>query len=168
MKRRTFLARSLGVALLGASIATLPGCGFQLRGAGAANAVGIDRLTLAATPSALSDSVSRVLRNTGIALSDAAPLRLNLGAERIQQLALSGGSGTHEIELQLTVPFSVQRTADNAYLLNQQQVQVATTFRANDDELLTRDNDRERALESLRRDAAQRLLNRLRNLDAAR
>lgn len=169
MKRRTFLARALGVALLGASLVALPGCGFQLRGTGATHDVGIDSLALAATPSALSDSVSRALRDAGIALNDAAPLRLNLGTERIQEIDLSGGdSGTHEIELQLGVAFSVQRTGDDAYLLDQQQVQVATTFRANDSELLTQDDDRERALESLRRDAAQRLLNRLRNLDAAR
>ncbi|MDW5376772.1 hypothetical protein R6258_07545 [Halomonas sp. HP20-15] len=169
MKRRTFLARTLSVALVGASIAALPGCGFHLRGTGATQNLGIERLALAATPSALSDSVSRALRDAGIELSDAAPLRLNLGEERIQEIDLSGGnSGTHEIELQLEAPFSVQRTADNAYLLDQQQVQVATTFRANDDELLTRDDDREQALEALRRDAAQRLIDRLSNLDAAR
>lgn len=167
MKRRTFLARSFSVALLGAGIAALPGCGFHLRNTGAAHDVGIDSLALVATPSPLGDSVSRALRDAGIELSDAAPLRLNLGTERIREIDLSGtDSGTQEIELQLEVPFSVQRTGDNAYLLDQQQIQVATTFRANDSELLTRDDDRERALESLRRDAAQRLLDRLRNLDS--
>lgn len=166
MKRRTFLARSLGIALLGAGIAALPGCGFHLRGTGATPDVGIDSLALAATPSPLADSVSRALRNAGIERSDAAALRLNLGEERIQEIDLSGGdSGGQEIELQLAVPFSVQRSADNAYLLSQQRVAVSTTFRANDGELLTRDDDRERALESLRREAAQRLIDRLRNLD---
>ncbi|WP_136066717.1 LPS-assembly lipoprotein LptE [Modicisalibacter radicis] len=169
MKRRTFLTRSLSVALLGAGIAALPGCGFHLRDTGASQDVGIDSLALAATPSALGDSVGRALRDAGIELSDAAALRLNLGTERIQEIDLSaGGSGTREIELQLEVPFSVQRTGDDAYLLDQQRVAVATTFRANDNELLTQDDDRERALESLRRDAAQRLLDRLRNLDASR
>ncbi len=169
MKRRTFLARSLSAALVGASIVALPGCGFHLRGTRQTQGVGIDRLALAATPSALSDSVSRALRGAGITLNDAAPLRLNLGEERLQEIGLSGSdSGTHEIELQLEVPFSVQRTDDDAYLLDQQQVQVVTTFRANNDELLTRDENRERALETLYRDAAQRLLDRLRNLDTTR
>ncbi|MEA3250373.1 MAG: hypothetical protein U9Q35_02145 [Pseudomonadota bacterium] len=169
MKRRTFLARSLSAALLGAGISALPGCGFQLRGTGATQDAGIARLALATTPSALSDSVTRALRDAGIELIDGAPLRLNLGTERIQEISLSGSdSGTQEIELQLEVPFSIQRTADDAYLLDQQRMQVTTTFRANDNELLTRDDDREQALEALRRDAAQRLIDRLRNLDATR
>ena len=169
MKRRTFLARSLSAALLAAGIVALPGCGFHLRGTENTQDVGIERLALAATPSALSDSVSRALRDAGIELSDAAPLRLNLGEERVQEISLSGSdSGTQEVELQLEVPFTVQRTADDAYLLDQQRIQVTTTFRANDDELLTRDDDREQALEALRRNAAQRLIDRLRNLGATR
>lgn len=164
MKRRTFLTKSLGVMAAGAAMASLAGCGFHLRGR--SEPLGFDRLTLTAPIGELADSVRRELRNADVTLTDDAPLRVNLGSERIQEYELTaGGSGSQEIELNLTVPFSVQRASDNAYLLDQQRIEVVTTYLTNDDNLLVQGDLREQALDDLRREAARQLLSRLRSLD---
>ena len=164
MKRRTFLTKSLGVMVTGAAVASLAGCGFHLRGQ--SEPLGFDRLTLVAPIGELADSVRRELTNADVALVDDAPLRVNLGPESIQEYTLTaGGSGSQEIELRLSAPFSVQRTRDDAYLINQQQIEVATTYLANDSNLLVLSDLREQALDDLRREAARQLLNRLRSLD---
>lgn len=160
MKRRTFI-KSLGVMAAGASLA---GCGFHLRGQ--SEPLGFDRLTLVAPIGELADSVRRELTNADVALVDEAPLRVNLGPENIQEYTLTaGGSGSQEIELRLSAPFSVQRTRDGAYLINQQQIEVVTTYLTNDDNLLVLSDLREQALDDLRREAARQLISRLRSLD---
>ncbi|SDM20221.1 Lipopolysaccharide-assembly [Modicisalibacter muralis] len=163
MKRRTFL-KSLGVIATGVAMGGLAGCGFHLRGQG--EPLGFDRLTLTAPIGELTDSVRRELANADVMLVDDAPLRVNLGPENIQEYTLTAGdTGTQEIELRLTAPFSVQRTRDGAYLLDQQRIEVVTTYLANDDDLLVLGDLREQALEDLRREAARQLLSRLRSLD---
>lgn len=165
MKRRTFLTRSLGLASAGLVAATLPGCGFHLRGLDLPT-LGIDRLALSAPIGELTDIVRRQLINDGVTLTEEAPLRVNLGHERIEEFILTGGdSGSQEIELRLRVPFSVQRTSDNAYLLDQQLIEVTTFYQVSDSNLLVRSDLRKRALDELRNDAARQLLYRLRALD---
>ncbi|HET8790932.1 MAG TPA: LPS assembly lipoprotein LptE [Modicisalibacter sp.] len=164
MKRRTFLTKSLGMMATGVAMASLAGCGFHLRGQ--REPLSFDRLTLVAPIGELADYVRRELRNAEVALVGDAPLRVSLGPERIEEFVLTaGGSGSQEIELHLTAPFSVQRTRDGAYLLNQQWVEVTTTYLANDDNLLVRGDLREQALDDLRREAARQLLTRLRALE---
>ncbi len=110
--------------------------------------------------------MTRELDNAGVTLAEDAPLRVNLGQERVQDIDLTGGdSGSQEYELQLSTPFSVQRTSDNAYLIDQQRLEVVTTYQANYSDLLARGDLREQALDDLRRDAARQLLNRLRSLE---
>lgn len=165
MKRRTFLTKSLGMVLAGTAMASLAGCGFHLRGLDQPP-LGFDTLTLSAPVGDLTDEVTRELDNAGVTLAEDAPLRVNLGQERVQDVDLTGGdSGSQEYELQLSTPFSVQRTSDNAYLIDQQRLEVVTTYQANYSDLLARGDLREQALDDLRRDAARQLLNRLRSLE---
>ncbi|WP_148255062.1 LPS-assembly lipoprotein LptE [Aidingimonas lacisalsi] len=160
MRRRTFLTHTL--ALMGA--ASLTGCGFQLRGLGSDVAT-IDSLALDAADSDLTSVVRSELESGGTRLDDAAPLRLNLGKESLRQSVLTFGSaGSREIELTLTAPFSVQRSADDAYLMNQEQIEVTTSYSVNDDNLLAQDDLRAEATERLRQEAARQLLDRLRPL----
>ncbi|GHC29819.1 LPS assembly lipoprotein LptE [Aidingimonas halophila] len=160
MRRRTFLTYSL--AMLGTT--GLVGCGFRLRGLDG-DIAGLDRLAFDAADSDLSDVVRDELEGAGTLIDDKAPLRLNLGPETLNQSVLTFGSaGSREIELTLTAPFSVQQTANDAYLMNQEQLEVTTTYSVTDDNLLAQDDLRAEATERLRRDAARQLLDRLRSL----
>lgn len=160
MKRRLFLTMlAVGSASLG-----LAGCGFRLRGLNESLAIP-EGLAFEGTDDALSPVVRETLEQAGTRLDGQAPLRLNLGRERIEEYSLSfGGAGSKELELRLTAPFSVQRREDDAYLLDQQQLDVTTTVIVNDDNLLAQDDLRDEARQRLRRDAANQLLDRLRPL----
>ncbi|WP_158701046.1 LPS-assembly lipoprotein LptE [Phytohalomonas tamaricis] len=165
MKRRTFLTCLAGIT----TALVLSGCGFQLRGYGAPE-LSIERLALSAADTGpraqLTQRVSQTLESAGVTLDDSAPLRLNLGEAKTTERELSfGDAGNQEREVTLTLPFSVQRVSDGAYLLDQQQVESRGTFYTSSDQLLSRDDQREELLEDLRDDAARRLLERLRNLD---
>lgn len=160
MRRRTFL-KSLGAM---AAMGGMAGCGFRLRGF-AQPTLSIEALTLDAPISALSDIVRQTLVSSGVALEEEAALRLTLGSEKLQEASLSGGDlGNEEIELQLMVPFSVQRSQDNAYLLDQQRLEATTTYQANDSNLLVRGDLREEAINDLRHEIARQLVERLRPL----
>lgn len=162
MKRRTFLIQSLALAFSGTLGASLTGCGFRLRGV-QQQALGIDALVLAAPETALTVSVRRELAKAGVSLTADAPQRLNLGDEHIQKISLRGGDVINdEIELRLSAPFSVQRTRDGAYLLDQQRLEAATTYLVNNDDPLVRDEQYEAALADLRQNAARQLRERLR------
>ncbi|GGX93226.1 hypothetical protein GCM10007160_20950 [Litchfieldella qijiaojingensis] len=160
MKRRDFLHLSLaGIAAMG-----LSGCGFRLRGLGSSGPT-LEALALNAADSDLAPVVRESLESAGTRLDVNAALRLNLGQERFREISLThGDAGSQDTELQLTAPFSVQRAADGAYLLNQQQLDVSTTFSVSDDDLLAQDDIRSEARERLRRDAARQLIERLRPL----
>lgn len=160
MKRRDFLHVSLaGMAVLG-----LTGCGFRLRGLNTP-VLGLERVALVAADSDLAPVVRDALENADTRLDSDAPLRLNLGQERFQDFSLThGDAGSQDVELQLTAPFSVQRVSDNAYLLDQQRLEVSTTITVSDDDLLAQDDILVEAREQLRRDAARQLLERLRPL----
>lgn len=160
MQRRHFLRLTLaGVAGLG-----LGGCGFQLRGFDTAS--GLESLHLAAANDDLAEAVRQRLTRGGTRLDEAAPLRLNLGAERIRERPLGlVESGNREIELILEAPFSVQRVEDGAYLLPQETLSVSQRLHINEANLLAADDQRREAEANLRREAASRLLDRLRPLN---
>ncbi|SFH76930.1 LPS assembly lipoprotein LptE [Modicisalibacter xianhensis] len=164
MKRRTFLAQSLAALGVGIVGSTLGGCGFHLRGT-QRQPMPFDAVDLQATPSLLTDEVSRTLENAGVVLSDQAPLILNLGDERVENISLRGGDMINdEIELRMTAPYSVQRRSDNAYLIAQGQLESATTYLVNNDDPLVRDELQANALAELRDDLSRQLLARLSTL----
>ncbi|MCL7939420.1 LPS assembly lipoprotein LptE [Halomonas sp. ATCH28] len=160
MQRRTLL--QLGLAA-GASLA-LAGCGFRLRGLDQP-LVAIDALALAGEESELARQVARRLERAGTRIDDQAAQVLNLGVESFRERRLSVlDSGPRELEMTLTVPFSVQRRADGAYLLDQQQLEVSERLTVNDDELLAQDELRDATRERLRDEAVRQLMDRLRAL----
>ncbi|CAM3305825.1 LPS assembly lipoprotein LptE [Halomonas lysinitropha] len=161
MQRRTLL--QLGFAA-GASLA-LAGCGFRLRGLDQP-VVARDALALAGTDSELARQAARRLERAGTRVHDRAALVLNLGAERFRERRLSVlDSGPRELEISLEVPFSVQRRADGAYLIDQQRLEVSERITVNDDQLLAQDDLREATHDRLRDDAVRQLMDRLRALD---
>lgn len=161
MQRRTLL--QLGLAA-GASLA-LAGCGFRLRGLDQP-VVAIDALALQGADSDLARQVARRLESAGTRIDEQADLMLNLGQESFRERRLSVlDSGPRDLEMTLEVPFSVQRRADGAYLLDQQRLEVSERLTVNDDELLAQDDLREATRERLRDQAVRQLLDRLRALD---
>ena len=74
------------------------------------------------------------------------------------------GAGSRDIEFTLTVPYSVQRQSNEAYLIDQQTLTVSERISVNDNELLAQDDARRAARESLRETAARQLIERLRPL----
>ncbi|MHB0777420.1 LPS-assembly lipoprotein LptE [Halomonas sp. WWR20] len=162
MNRRTFLLHSLGLA---SATFLLSGCGFHLRGLDA-SAPTPPALDLHADASPLRDVVRDTLENAEVRLDDQAAIRANLGEERIlQQRLTANDTGSQERRLILRAPFSVQRVADGAYLLDQQWLEVSDTVLVSNDNLLARDELVEEATARLRQDAARELLNRLRALN---
>ncbi|GAB3340906.1 LPS assembly lipoprotein LptE [Chromohalobacter beijerinckii] len=162
MKRRSLIIRSL---LLLTLTTLLAGCGFQLRGLDAA-ALDIPALTLSSPDGRFEDAVEQALQGTGTTLEDNAPLRVNLSEEQVRETRLTqGASGNQERRLTLSVPFSVQRSEDNAYLLDQQTLEASTTLSVDNNNLLAQDELRDEALDSLRQEAARQLVDRLRALE---
>ena len=161
MQRRRFLHLTLATS---AGLA-LAGCGFRLRGLDTP-VLSLDSIALVAADSELAPTVQAALESAGTTLRDDATLRLNLGSETFRESRRTFGSAaSREIEMTLTTPFSVQRQRDNAYLLDQQQLEVSTNFSISDDNLLAQDDIRAEARQQLREEAAQRLIDRLRALD---
>jgi len=164
MKRRTFLNRALRTSAALVAAGTLAGCGFQLRGQGR-NLAGLDSLALDTPPGPLGNAVRQALEGAGVAVREQAPWRLNLGAEQLDEVELTtNNAGSRAIELQLGVPFSVQRQRDDAYRIERQTLTVSTTYQAGTSDLLARDDRRQQAVQSLRQEAARRLIDRLQSL----
>ena len=160
MQRRTFLRAGV---IAGAALA-LAGCGFRLRGFDTPG-LAIAELTLAGSNSEFYQLTEERLTRAGTQVHDHAALQLNLGQESFREHRLSVlESGPQEHELRLTVPYSVQRRSDNAYLLAEQHLEVSTRFTLSDANLLAQDELREEARRELREDALRRLLERLRTL----
>ena len=157
MQRRSLLRFSLAA---GASLA-LAGCGFQLRGLGS-DALPFAELDLAGPDDAFTRLVRERLTASGVAVSDAAPLRLNLGRETFNEQRLSVlNSGYQEYDMTLNVSYSVQRSADDAYRLAEQQLEVQERFSISSDNLLAADDRRAEVRERLRDTAVEQLFHRL-------
>lgn len=168
MQRRRFLKQGLKVAMGAAAVSVLglglSGCGFQLRGYGE-SIPALDALALAGANDDLTPVVRKALTRAGTQIDDQAALRLNLGRATINETNRGmAGAGSRDIDLTLTVPFSVQRQANDAYLLDQQTLNVSERISINDNDLLAQDDTRRAARERLRKAAARQLLERLRPL----
>ncbi|SFU33304.1 LPS assembly lipoprotein LptE [Halomonas korlensis] len=159
MQRRTFL----NLILAGSGTFVLAGCGFRLRGVGSPM-LALESLALSGADSELLRLAGERLEAAGTRLDDDADLVLNLGNEMFRERQLGVlDSGTQERELELTVPFSVQRR-DGTYLLDQQRLEVTTSFTVSEDNLLSNQDLRDEAMQQLRQQAVQQLLDRLRSL----
>lgn len=168
MQRRRFLKQGLKVAMGATAVSTLglglSGCGFQLRGYGETRPA-LEALALDGANDDLVPVVRDALTRAGTRVDDKAPLRLNLGRASISETNQGlPGAGSRDVELALTVPYSVQRQSNEAYLVDQQTLTVRERISVNDNELLAQDDARRAARERLRETAARRLIERLRPL----
>ncbi|MFC0268221.1 LPS-assembly lipoprotein LptE [Kushneria aurantia] len=165
MERRTFLFGLAGSA--GALL--LSGCGFHLRGTGGGHQLPFSRLALNAADgptNPLTRQVQQALNSAGVVVEDSAPWRLNMGPESFDERELTyGDAGIQERQMTLTLPWSLQRRDDNAYLVSQESLSLSGTFYTSSDQLLTRDDARNQLRRELRQQAARRLIDRLQNLD---
>ncbi len=161
MQRRSFL----GIMLVGGAGLGLAGCGYRLRGLDTPGPA-ISELAIAGRDSDLAGMVRARLESSDTLVHAQAPLVLNLGAEAFRERPLGiQGAGPRELEMELRVPYSVQRRSDGAYRLPQRQLEVVTRFTVSDDNLLAQEELREETRQELRRDAARRLLDELRSLE---
>lgn len=146
-------------------VLALAGCGFHLRGMGQGDALSIDQIALASAGGPIDPLLRQVeqeLKSAGVAIRDEAPWRLNLGESAFQERELTyGDAGVQERQVTLTVPWSLQRVSDGAYLTSQEELTLDGTYYTSSDQLLTRDDARQQLYIELRRQAARRLLYRL-------
>ncbi|MCM2131163.1 LPS assembly lipoprotein LptE [Larsenimonas rhizosphaerae] len=166
MNRRAWLAGTAGLA----AALTLSACGFQLRGYQDA-ALPFSTLAVQSRDGGgprdyAYKSVVDTLEGTNVAIDSNAPLTLNLGSESFSEHELTFGDvGSQEREVTYTLPWSVQRSEDGAYLADQQTVEATGTYTTSTDRLLSRDNQRNDLERQLREEASHQLIERLQALD---
>ncbi|WP_447928814.1 LPS-assembly lipoprotein LptE [Vreelandella sp. EE27] len=161
LTRRRLMA--LGAAAVTA--ASLAGCGFQLRGADSLPT--LPALTIegeTATP--LARELESQLTRMGTNVTPGAPWRVTLGTPRVENRALgSEGRANRDHELTMRVSLSVQQRDTSAYALNNAVVDTATRIRVNDDDLLNRETLLDEANQTLNRQLAKRIIERLATLE---
>lgn len=162
LQRRQLLSLSLtaGIAL------TLVGCGFHLRGLGD-DALGLDSLAIAGpgAESPFAEQLTERLEAQGTRVDANAPLRLNLSPE--DSFVRRDGvldSGSRDETLVLTIPYSIQRSSDSAYLVSRENLEATDYYIVEDGNLLSRDDLREDALDRARSNAVRQMIERLRAL----
>ncbi|PRY63950.1 LPS-assembly lipoprotein [Vreelandella songnenensis] len=160
MNRRTFLATSIAAS----AAVLLSGCGFHLRGSESMPdlpALALEGDNTSATALQLRARLERV----GTQVTPDAQWRVTLGTPVLQQRRIGSDSrASREHELTLGTTLSVQQRDTNAYALNNANVAVSTRIRVNDDDLLNRETLFQEAEQSLARQLAQRILERLANV----
>lgn len=163
MNRRSFLAASM--AALAAVL--LSACGFRLRGTGSMPS--LPPLTLEGdTQSDMARELATRLERQGNTGAGSAEWRVTLGSPRLDERRLGGeGRGSRDHDLTLSTTISVQRLDDNAYLLNGETLSVNTRIRVNDDDLLNRETVFSEAEQTLNRELAERIIERLSALNNA-
>lgn len=163
MNRRSFLATSMAAS----AAVLLSACGFRLRGTG--SMPNLPPLTLEGdTQSDMARELATRLERQGDTGGGNAEWRVTLGSPRLDERRLGGeGRGTRDHELTLSSTVSVQRLGDNAYLLNGETLSVSTRIRVNDDDLLNRETLFSEAEQTLNRELAERIIERLSALNNA-
>lgn len=159
----------LGFSLTAAIALTLVGCGFQLRGLGD-DALNLESLAIVGpgADSLFAEQLTKRLETQGTRVDPNAPLRLNLGAE--DSFVRRDGvldSGSRDETLVLTIPYSIQRSADSAYLVSRENLEATDYYTIEDDNLLSRDDLREDAVDRARSSAVRQMFERLRALSAS-
>lgn len=170
MKRTNLLSRRRFLSLSTAASAAvlLAGCGFHLRGAGSMPS--LPALALEGNNnSPLAQQLSNRLQQLGTEVNSGAPWRVTLGTPSLQERRIGGdGRASREHELTLSTSLSVQERSTNAYALNNATLTSSTRIRVNDDDLLNRESLFQEAEQTLTRQLAQRIVERLANLEALR
>ncbi|WP_404474460.1 hypothetical protein LG301_06505 [Vreelandella venusta] len=163
LTRRRFLATSTAFAAV-----LLSGCGFRLRGT--ESMPQLPPLSIEGDEnSALAQQLRTRLQQLGTEVRPGAPWRVTLGTPALQDRRIGGESrSSREHELTLSTTLSVQQRTTNAYALNNAALSTRTQIRVNDDDLLNRETLFQEAEQALTRQLAQRIVERLANLEALR
>ncbi|WP_394424489.1 LPS assembly lipoprotein LptE [Vreelandella stevensii] len=164
MNRRHFL--TLGSAAC--AVALLGGCGFRLRGTD--SMPNLPPLALEGDAnSTLAQQLRTRLQQLGTEVENGAPWRVTLGTPSLQERRIgTDGRASREHELTLSTSLSVQQRETNAYALNNATLSTSTRIRVSDDDLLNRESLFQEAEQTLTRQLAQRIVERLANLEALR
>lgn len=162
LTRRRFLTTSIAAC----AAVLLSGCGFQLRGTQSMPT--LPPLALEGDRnSALAQQLRSRLQQLGTAVRPDAPWRVTLGEPSLQERRIgTEGRGSREHELTLSTTLSVQARDTNAYALNSATLNTSTRIRVSDDDLLNRETLLQEAEQTLTRQLAQRIVERLATLEA--
>lgn len=157
MNRRTFLTASIAAS----SAMLLSACGFQLRGSRPLPSM--PALTLEGdTNSAVALQVASRLQQLGTEVTTGAPWRVTLGTPVLTERRLGGdGRASREHELTLSIRFSVQERANNAYHINNEALSTSTRIRVSEDDLLNRETLMREAEQTLTQQLSQQIIDRL-------
>lgn len=161
MNRRTFLT----VSIAASTAVLLSACGFRLRGSESLPT--LPTLALEGnTTSMVAQQVTSQLQQLGTEVVAGAPWRVTLGTPSLNDRRLGGeGRASREHELTLSTTLSVQERASNAYHLNNATLSTSTRIRVSDDDLLNRESLMLEAEQALSRQLAQRIIERLANVE---
>lgn len=167
-KTSRWMTTCVAVACLGGTL-SLQGCGFQLRGMSGNTQMKVQQIDLVMADDTPQSGLARNLRarlsSAGVAQSSAAEYRLNVAAPRYVETTIGyNSSSNREREITLTVPYTLQRTSDGAYVSMQESIQSRGTYQTNDHQLLQRDDQQARVRDNITDDAAAQLVERLRAL----
>lgn len=162
LTRRRFLTASIAAS----AAVLLSGCGFRLRGT--ESMPQLPTLSIEGNDnSALAQQLRTRLKQLGTEVVSGAPWRVTLGTPSLQERHIgSGGRASREHELTLSTTLSVQQRETNAYALNNATLGTSTRIRVSDDDLLNREALFQEAEQTLTRQLAQRIIERLTNLEA--
>ncbi|WNL40902.1 hypothetical protein RN347_09665 [Halomonas sp. PAMB 3264] len=159
--------RLLALGSVAVSAALLAGCGFRLRREGTLTS--LPPLSLEGdTSTSLARELDTLLTRQGTDVTPGAPWRVTLGTPVVENRSLgSEGRANRDHELTMRVTLSVQRRENGAYALNNDIVSTATRIRINEDDLLNRELLLDEAKQTLSRQLAQRIVERLATLEAS-
>ena len=162
--RRRFLALSTAAS----AAVLLSGCGFHLRGT--ESMPRLPALSIEGDDnSALAQQLRTRLQQLGTEVESGAPWRVTLGTPTLQERRIgTDGRASREHELTLSTTLSVQQRETNAYALNNATLATSTRIRVSDDDLLNRETLFQEAEQTLTRQLAQRIVERLANIEAPR
>lgn len=166
MNRRSFLITCLNASIAASAAVLLSGCGFRLRGSESMPT--LPPLALEGdTNSAVAQQVATRLQQLGSQVEAGAPWRVTLGTPSLIDRRLgSDGRASREHELVLSTTLSVQERASNAYHINNATLSTSTRIRVSDDDLLNRETLMQEAEQALSRELAQRIIERLANVES--
>lgn len=161
MNRRTFLSASIATS----AAVLLSACGFRLRGSESLPT--LPTLSLEGdNNSAVAQQVASRLQQLGTRVEAGAPWRVTLGTPSLIERRLGGdGRASREHELTLSTSLSVQERESNAYHINNATLSTSTRVRVSDDDLLNRETLMLEAEQALARQLAQRIIERLANVE---
>gem|GEM_PF-1797423 len=159
--------KAMSLVALAATSLSLAGCGFQLQGLGSHSAPTVPELEFNIandTPqNVVAQQIHSNFQQAGTRIVANAPIQLNVGDATFNETNLNytGDGGTQQRLVVLDVPYSIQRTSDNAYLADQQNIEVSGNYTTSTNQLLQRGDVRAQLHKQLAQQAAIQLVARV-------